>query len=61
MWDTVEKILIAALAILLIFWFRPNIKRSFESSRKATKDDWKGLLVPLLLVILFVVFLISQA
>lgn len=61
MWDTVEKILVGIVVVLLILWMRPGIKQSFEKSKQATKEDWRNLLLPLILVIAFVVFLISLA
>jgi hypothetical protein len=54
-----ENILLTALAILIIFWFRPGIKASLARSRAAEKD-WPALLVPLVAVVLFVVFLIMM-
>lgn len=56
--ETWEMILIGALVVLLIFWFRPGIKASLERSRQAEKD-WKAVLIPLALVVLFVILLIS--
>ena len=55
--STWESILLGAMVILLIFWFRPGIKATWEQSRN-TESDWGSLLLPLGLVILFVVFLI---
>jgi hypothetical protein len=56
--ETWEMILLGALAVLLIFWFRPGIKAALERSREAEKD-WKAVLIPLVLVVLFVILLIS--
>lgn len=56
--ETWEMILLGALAVLLIFWFRPGIKAALERSRQAEKD-WKAVLIPLTLVVLFVILLIS--
>jgi len=58
--ETWEKLLLGALALLLIFWFRPGLKAAFQQSAEAEKKDWKGVLIPLLLVVLFVIFLISM-
>ncbi len=55
-----EQILLGALALLLVFWFRPGIKAMLERSREAPKD-WSGALVPLGLVVLFVILLIALA
>jgi hypothetical protein len=54
-----QAILIGAIAVLVIFWFRPGIKASLERSRNASKD-WKGALIPIGLVVLFVIFLIAM-
>ncbi|MEE9355016.1 MAG: hypothetical protein V3U75_05445 [Methylococcaceae bacterium] len=55
MWETV---LLGAMVLLLIFWFRPGIKASLERS-KNTEKDWPAVILPLAIVVLFVVFLIS--
>jgi len=54
MWET---ILIGALVLLVIFWFRPGIRAAFARSRQA-ESHWADVLVPLAIVSLFVVFLI---
>ncbi len=56
-----EQILIGAIGLLVIFMFRPGIKAAFERSREAEDKDWKGLLIPIGLVVLFVVFLLATA
>lgn len=53
-----EQILIGVLGILVLLWVFPGIKPMMERSEKAPKD-WKGFLLPITLVILFVLFLIS--
>ena len=57
---TWEMLLIGALVVLLLFWFRPGLKASMEESRKATSKDWQNLLLPIGLVVLFVVLLIMM-
>lgn len=52
-----ETILIGALALLVILWFRPGIRSTFERSRQ-TGARWADVLIPLALVALFVLFLI---
>jgi hypothetical protein len=56
---TWEAILLGAIALLVIFWFRPGIKATLEKSRQAKEKDWKSVLIPLVLVVAFVVFLIA--
>ncbi len=58
--QTWEIILIGALAVLVIFIFRPGLKTAFEQSRRAPKD-WAGLLLPLVLVTAFVILLLILA
>lgn len=58
--ETWEQILVGAFAILLIFLFRPGIKAALEQSRQAEKD-WKGALIPIGAVVVFVILLIMMA
>ncbi len=53
-----ENILIGALAVLLILWFRPGIKAAFKERREASQSEWMGALIPIGLVALFVTLLI---
>jgi hypothetical protein len=57
---TWEMLLIGALVVLVLFWFRPGLKASLEESRKATRQDWMNLLFPIGLVVLFVLLLIMM-
>ena len=54
-----EQLLIGALVLVLIFFWWPGIKATMERSREAEKD-WKGLLLPIGAVVLFVFFLIAM-
>jgi len=56
---TWEKLLLGVLALLVIFWFFPGIKTTMEQSEKSPKD-WKGVLIPVALVVLFVFLLIAS-
>lgn len=58
--QTWEMLLVGALAILLIFVFRPGLKAAFEQSRRAPRD-WAGLLLPLALVTAFIILLLILA
>ncbi|MCA1804144.1 MAG: hypothetical protein LC646_02005 [Xanthomonadaceae bacterium] len=57
---TWEMLLVGALVVALLFWFRPGLKASLEESRKATAKDWQKLLLPIGLVVLFVLLLIMM-
>lgn len=56
---TWELVLISAMAVLVLFWFGPGIKAMLEQSQQAEKD-WRGLLLPIAAVVLFVLFLIMM-
>jgi hypothetical protein len=56
---TWESVLLGIVAIVFIIWMFPGVKHRMQNSPKGSTDDWKGLLIPLLLVVLFVMFLIS--
>ena len=53
-----EKILLGVLVVLVLLWFRPGIKAMFQERRKASQQEWLGVLIPLALVAAFVVLLI---
>ena len=55
---TWEKIIVAVLALALIFFLRPGIKAAMERSKAAEEKDWSGVLIPIGFVVLFVIFLI---
>ena len=46
-----------SVALLFLLW--PGVKASMEQSQKAENKDWKGLFIPIILVVLFVLLLIS--
>ncbi len=52
-----EILMAGALAVLVIFLFRPGLTAAFERSRQAPKD-WLGVIIPLVAVVLFVLLLI---
>ncbi|NOY63028.1 MAG: hypothetical protein GXP10_07750 [Gammaproteobacteria bacterium] len=56
---TWEKIAIGIVVLVLLLWWRPGMKAMFEQSRQAENKDWKGVLIPVGLVVLFVIFLLS--
>jgi len=58
--STWEMLLLGAIALGVLFWVGPGIKGMLEQSRQAKERDWAGFLVPILLVILFVIFLIKM-
>ena len=57
---TWEKVVLVFFALGLVFFMWPGVKASMEQSKNAPKD-WKGALIPIGLVVLFVFVLISLA
>ena len=54
--ETWEQILLGVFALIVLLWFFPGIKPMLEKSKAAPKD-WPGLLIPVGLVVLLVIFL----
>lgn len=52
------KILSAVFLIVLLIFLLPRAKQMLQNSPKGSAADWKGFLVPILLVVAFVIFLI---
>ena len=57
---TWEKILLGLFALVLIIWLGPGLKTAFKRSEEQEEKDWKGVIIPLVLVLLFVLLLISM-
>jgi len=53
-----EQLALGAIALLVIFWFKPGVSAALKQSEEAQKD-WPALLLPIVAVILFVVFLVA--
>jgi hypothetical protein len=56
-----EQVLIALAIVAVLFFLGPGAKSAMEESRKAENPDWKGALIPIAMVVLFVILLISMA
>lgn len=57
--STMENLVLGALAILLLLWMQPGIKAAMARSSRAT-PDWRGVILLIGLVVMFVLFLISM-
>jgi di/tricarboxylate transporter len=53
-----EKLLLGVLVVLVLLWFRPGLKAAFSERRKASRDEWMSVLIPIALVAAFVALLI---
>ena len=54
-----EKVLLGVAALIFLFWVGPGLKPMLEKSQQAEKD-WKGVLIPIVIVVLFVILLINM-
>lgn len=57
--STFEMIMLGIIALGVLLWAGPGVKNMLQQSREAEKD-WAGVLFPIGLVILFVIFLIMM-
>jgi hypothetical protein len=55
-----EAVTLGIVAIVFVIWMFPGVKERMLNSPKGTANDWKALFFPLVLVVLFVLFLISM-
>lgn len=56
-WEKIGVLILAA--VLIIFW-GPSALRAARNAPKGTAEDWKGFLIPIVLVVLFVILLIMS-
>lgn len=56
--ETWELLIVGALVLLLLFWFRPGLKQAFKQSQEADNKDWMAALIPLAVVAAFVILLL---
>ena len=56
-----EQILLGMGAAALLFFFWPGAKAAMQQSKDAENPDWKGALLPVAVVVLFVIVLIMLA
>lgn len=58
---TWEMVLAGIVAAAVTMWFLPGIRQQLSRTREATDQpkDWRGVILPLVFVALFVLLLIS--
>lgn len=54
---TWEMIALGAIAVVVLLLFFPGLKTIIRDSREAEKD-WPGLIIPIGVVVVFVIFLV---
>lgn len=55
-----EMLLVGAIVVLVLLWWRPGMKQVFKDSQEAENKDWQGLLMPIGIVVLFVILLVMM-
>jgi hypothetical protein len=58
--STFEMILLGIIVLGVLLWTGPGVKAMLQKSREAENPDWAGALLPIVLVVLFVIFLIMM-
>lgn len=58
--DTAMKIASALLIVMMLVYLYPRAKAAMQHTPKAGAGDWRAAIIPLLLVVLFVIFLIKS-
>ena len=56
-----EQVLLGIAAFAMVFFFWPGAKKALEQSQQAENPDWKGALLPIGVVVVFVMVLIALA
>ena len=56
-----EHALLGIVAFAVLFFFWPGANKAMEESQQVANPDWKGALIPVGAVILFVIMLIALA
>lgn len=52
------KIVSALFIVAMLFMLYPRLKHASQNAPKGSKEDWLGVIKPLLMVVLFVIVLI---
>jgi predicted MFS family arabinose efflux permease len=54
-----QQAVLALVVVLVLWWTLPGVKAALERSRRAERKDWRGVLLPVGLVVVFVLLLIA--
>jgi len=55
-----QKILMAVLLGTILITFIPRTRQAMQDSPRAGRGDWKAVVIPILVVVVFVLLLISS-
>ncbi len=53
-----QLLLLGAVLLVVLLWLGPGFRATLERSRQARERDWRGFLLPIVFVVLFVVLLV---
>lgn len=54
-----QQVVLAGVVLLVLWWTLPGVKAALERSRQAERRDWRGVLLPVGVVVIFVLLLIA--
>jgi uncharacterized membrane protein YidH (DUF202 family) len=58
--QTWEQVAIGAIILVILLWRLPKVSKAMEQHKDEPRD-WVGVLIPIGVVVMFVIFLISLA
>jgi len=54
-----QQVILGLVVALVLWWALPGVKAALERGRLADQKDWRGVLLPVGLVVVFVLLLIA--
>lgn len=54
-----QQAVLALVVLLVLWWTLPGVKAALEKSRHAERRDWRGVVLPVGAVVIFVLLLIA--
>ncbi|MBK9132226.1 MAG: hypothetical protein IPM20_11405 [Gammaproteobacteria bacterium] len=54
-----QQVVLAGVVLLVLWWTLPGVKAALARSRQAERRDWRGVLLPVGVVVIFVLLLIA--
>ena len=54
-----QQVVLVGVVLLVLWWTLPGVKAALERSRQAERRDWRGVLLPVGVVVIFVLLLIA--
>jgi hypothetical protein len=54
-----QQVILGLVVVLVLWWTLPGVKAALERSRRTEQKDWRGVILPISLVVVFVLLLIA--